>query len=536
MAMTVERATDRESEVLEVDALIVGAGVAGLYAAYRLRGLGLSFRGVEAGEDVGGTWYWNRYPGCRCDVPTIEYSYSFDEELEQEWSFPETMSAQPEIERYLNHVADRHELRPHFVFGTRVTSVVFDDSTSRWHVETDRGDRYTARWCILATGSLSAPNFPDIPGVDTFAGEKVHTGLWPRGGVDLAGKRVGIIGTGSSGIQAIPHLAAAAEHLTVFQRTPNYAFPAQVTPTDPDFEAYVKEHYRELRELQRTSAIGVSGMTRRTDDGEEQGLGAGALTGFSALADPELNKNMQELFAGLVRSRVNDPEVAEALIPKDYPVGCKRLVVEIGYYETYNRDNVTLVDLRKGGITEITATGVSTEQGDFELDVLVFATGFDAITGPLTRIDIRGRDGVSLKEKWAEGPRAYLGLVTAGFPNLFLVTGPGSPSVLSNMMVSIEQHVDFIADAIAYMRAEDLASMDADEAAEEEWIGHVNEVAVGTPFTAPSCNSWYLGANIEGKTRVFMPYVGGVGRYRETCDEIVEDGYRGFLLEPVAVD
>ncbi|MDP1821201.1 MAG: NAD(P)/FAD-dependent oxidoreductase [Acidimicrobiales bacterium] len=520
----------RTPERLDVDVVIVGAGIAGLYAVHRFRALGLSLRGIEAGDEVGGTWYWNRYPGCRCDVPTVEYSYSFDEELEQEWSFPETMSAQPEIEKYVNHVADRHDLRREFVFGTRVTSAVFDDDANRWMVETDRGDQYVATWCVMATGSLSAPNFPQIPGIDTFTGDMVHTGLWPREGVDLQGKRVGIIGTGSSGIQSIPHLAAAAEHLTIFQRTPNYAVPAAVTPTDPNFEAQIKQNYRKVRDMQRTSAIGISGFTHVGPDGQEQGLGFGALAGFSALSDPELNKSMQQFFADLVRSRVNDPEIADALIPTDYPVGCKRLVVEIDYFETYNRDNVTLVDLRKGGIEAITPTGVTTAQGEFDVDVLVFATGFDAMTGPLTRIDIRGRGGRTLADKWAGGPRAYLGLVSEGFPNMFLITGPGSPSVLSNMIVSIEQHVDFVTDTITYMRANGTATIDTTDDAEESWAEHVNEVAIGTPFTAPSCNSWYLGANIEGKTRVFMPYVGGVGRYRETCDEVVRDGYRGFEL------
>jgi cyclohexanone monooxygenase len=505
---------------------------------HRLRGLGLRVRGIEAGEGVGGTWYWNRYPGCRCDVPTIEYSYSFDAELEQEWTFPETMSAQPEIERYLNHVADRFDLRRHFRFGTRVTAATFDEDAGRWIVETNLGDRYAVRWCVMATGSLSAPNLPAIPGIDAFAGSIVHTGRWPREGVGLRGKRVGVIGTGSSGTQAIPRIAEVAAELTVFQRTPNYAFPVRVTAMDPDFESYVKANYRELRALQRSSKFGVSGFTRPASDGNgaPQAVGAGAFADLGVLSDPAINQQLQDVFARMVRKRVNDQSTADALIPTDYPIGCKRPVIEVGYYETFNQENVTLVDLRRGGITKVTATGVRTEQGDYQCDVLVFATGFDALTGPLTRIDVRGRDGRSLCEKWANGPRAYLGLVTAGFPNLFLITGPGSPSVLSNMVVSIEQHVDWITQAIDHLRSNGVALLDADPAAEDDWVEHVHDVAQGTHWTAPSCNSWYLGANIEGKARVFMPYVGGVAQYRATCAEVANDGYRGFVLTPSTAD
>jgi cyclohexanone monooxygenase len=527
----------RNAENREVDAVVVGAGVAGLYAMYRLRGLGLNVVGIEAADGVGGTWFWNRYPGCRCDVPTIEYSYSFDESLEQEWTFPETMSAQPDIENYLNHVADRFDLRRDFRFGTRVEAATFDESSDRWVVETDHGDRYTASWCVMATGSLSAPNRPPIPGIDDYSGTMVHTGLWPREGVDLEGKRVGIIGTGSSGMQSIPHLARAASHLTVFQRTPNYSFPGQVEPVDAELSEYVKANYRELRQMQRTSGAGISGMTMPTADGRERAVGAGVFSGQNSNSGTvdrakmaEMLTKMEESFARMVRKRVHDPEVAESLIPKDYRLGCKRLVVEIDYFETYNRDNVTLVDLRKGGITEITPTSVRTEQGEHEIDVLVMATGFDALTGPLTRIAVRGRRGRLLADEWREGPRAYLGLMVEGFPNLFMVTGPGSPSVLSNMVVSIEQHVDWLADAIAAHRQSGVTTMEPTAEAQEEWLDHVHEVSVGTPYTAPSCNSWYIGANIAGKPRVILPYTGGVGKYREVCDEVAAEGYRGFVL------
>jgi cation diffusion facilitator CzcD-associated flavoprotein CzcO len=524
--------SDRAPETADLDVVIVGAGVAGLYAAYRFRELGLTLQGVEAGSAVGGTWFWNRYPGCRCDVPTVEYSYGFDPALEQEWSFAESMSTQPEIERYLNHVADRHDLRPCFHFNTRVLAATYDDAAGKWLVETDRGDTYTATWCVMATGALSAPNLPDIPGLSTFEGEVVHTGTWPRDGVDVVGKRVGVIGTGSSGVQSIPFLAAAAEHLTVFQRTPNYVFPANVTPTDPRFEAYIKEHYRELRAKQRTSPMGVSHLEIPAEDGGTTTVGGGALTGeYAAFSDPEFQTRMRRSFEKMVRKRVHDAEVAETLIPVDYPVACKRLILETNYFETYNRDNVTLVDVRNGAITQITPSGVSTERGDHELDVLVFATGFDALTGPVTRIDVRGRGGATLKEKWAHGPSAYLGLVSAGFPNMFLITGPGSPSVLSNMVVSCEHHVDFAAELVQYARSNGTRTIDADPASEVDWMDQVHEAAQGTPLTAPNCNSWYLGSNIYGKARAILPYAGGFGKYVAICAAIADDGYRGFRLD-----
>jgi cyclohexanone monooxygenase len=389
----------------------------------------------------------------------------------------------------------------------------------------------------MATGSLSAPNVPPIPGIDEFAGTLVHTGLWPREGVDLEGKRVGIIGTGSSGMQAIPHLARAASHLTVFQRTPNYSFSAQVEPVDGELWEYVKQNYRELRQMQRSSAAGISGMSMPLPDGTSRPVGSGVFagqTGNRGSVDraqlTAMLEKLEESFARMVRKRVHDPEVAESLIPKDYRLGCKRLVIEIGYYETFNRDNDTLVDLRKGGIRSVTPTAVRTEQGDFELDVLILATGFDALTGPLTRIAVRGRDGRLLADEWQDGPRAYLGLMTEGFPNVFMVTGPGSPSVLSNMVVSIEQHVDFIADAIASHRAAGITRMEPTADAQDQWLDHVREVSVGTPYTAPSCNSWYVGANIAGKPRVILPYTGGVGQYREICEYVAADGYRGFAL------
>lgn len=539
MAMTASNETfegiaDRAAELREVEVVLVGAGVSGLYAAYKLRQAGIPFQGLEAGDGVGGTWFWNRYPGCRCDSPSIEYSYGFDPEIEQEWCFTETMELQPRIEEYLNFVADRHDLRGHFHFSTKVLSAVYDETARRWTVETDRGDVYSARWCVMAIGALSAPNLPDIPGRDSFQGVLVHTGLWPRDGVELEGKRVGVIGTGSSGIQAIPKIAEVTEHLTVFQRTPGYAMPANVTPMDPEFEAAVKARYRDLRKLQRASKLGISGfvLNSGTQGAATQAVGEGALPDLTAFADPETNRKMRKTLAEMVRDRVRDPEVAEALIPKDYPFGCKRLVLETNYYETFNRENVRLLDLTKGGIIEITPSGVRTEQGDVELDVLVFATGYDALTGPATRIDIRGRGGRSLKEKWAEGPRSYLGLVSAGFPNMFFIHGPGSPSVLTNMITASETQVELITQIIEDLRARRIVEVNATAEAEDDWIDHVADVAEGTQYTAPDCRSWYLGANIQGKRRIFMPYLGGLGPYQETCEARVADNYRGFTLMP----
>jgi cyclohexanone monooxygenase len=522
-------ATQAVTDAPEVEVLVVGAGVAGLYAAYQLRRAGIDFQGIEMAGGVGGTWFWNRYPGCRCDIPTIEYSYSFDPELEQEWSFPETMSTQPEIERYVNHVADRHDLRRHFIFNTRVAAATFDETRLRWQVETDTGGRFDARWCIMATGSLSAPNFPKIPGIDRFAGLKVHTGLWPREGMDLEGRRVGVVGTGSSAVQSIPHMAKVASHLTVFQRTPGYSFPANVTETDRDFEAYVKEHYRQLRQMQRNSPKGLSGFARTNVEGI-QAVGGGALADAHTFAAPDVQARTQAFFAEMVRRRVQSPETAESLIPTDYPVGCKRIILEIDYFETYNRDNVSLVDLRKGGILEITEKGVRTEQGDFDLDVLVFATGFDALTGPLTRIDVLGRGGLNLRDAWANGPRAYLGLMASSFPNLFIITGPGSPSVVTNMVVAIEQHVELVTELISRFGREGVLVADVDPEAESAWLDHVTEAGEGTPYTHPNCYSWYLGSNIEGKRRTLLPYLGGFNRYRDICQAVLADGYRGFRL------
>jgi cyclohexanone monooxygenase len=534
-----------------LDVVVVGAGFAGMYAIWKLRQAGLALRVIEAGRDVGGTWYWNRYPGARCDITSMEYSYSFSDELQQDWEWTEIMAAQPEILRYANHVADRFDLREHIDFNTRVTAARYLEEDNLWEVETDTGQAWRARFCIMATGCLSVPNTPVIEGQETFAGEVYHTGNWPPEGVGFSGKTVGIIGTGSSGVQAIPVIAREAKHLTVLQRTPNYNMPANNAPLPDDYRERIKSHYQEVREAQRQAPIGVSEFSRglgglgsypepqesilgTTAEERQQALGE---FGFEAIRHyndialtPEANELACEMYREQVRRVVKDPETAEGLMPQDYPFGCKRPVIDIGYYETFNRDNVTLVDLRRGGIERITPTGVETAQGSFEFDILIYATGFDAMTGALLKMDIRGREGRTLAEHWAHGPKTYLGLQMVGFPNLFTVTGPGSPSVLSNMLVSIEQHVDWINDCINFLDQTGAQTIEPTEEAEDAWVRHVFEVADGTMLTAESCNSWYLGANIPGKPRIFMPYVAGVGTYRQVCDGVVADGYRGFAI------
>ncbi|HUZ00110.1 MAG TPA: NAD(P)/FAD-dependent oxidoreductase [Thermomicrobiaceae bacterium] len=526
----------------EFDAVIVGAGIAGLYMLHRLRGLGLWARVYEAGDGVGGTWYWNRYPGARCDIETLDYSYSFSDELQQEWHWSERYAGQAEILRYINHVADRFDLRRDIRFETRVTAAHFDEATNRWLVATDRGERIAARFCIMAVGCLSTAQVPAFPGRDSFRGPRYHTGNWPHQPVDFSGQRVGIIGTGASAIQAIPMIARQAAHLFVFQRTPNFAFPARNGPLDPDYERWVKAHYTEFRREARESRGGFvverneqSALEATPEEREreyerrwEHG-GFGFTSAFAdLLTDRDANETAAAFHRAKIREIVHDPAVAERLCPRDHPVGTKRLPLDTDYYETYNRGNVTLIDIRTAPIEAITPTGLRTRDAAYELDSLVFATGFDAMTGPLFAVDIRGRGGCALKEKWAAGPRTYLGIASAGFPNLFMITGPGSPSVLSNMMVSIEQHVDWVAGCLDYLCERGLQGIEASVAAEDAWVEHVNEVANRTLY--PRANSWYMGANIPGKPRVFMPYVGGVGHYRQLCDEIAAKDYEGFTL------
>jgi cyclohexanone monooxygenase len=471
------------------------------------------------------------------------YSYSFSEELEQEWQWTERYPTQPEILRYLNHVADRFDLRKDIQLETRVTAAHYDEDANRWTVTTVDGASYAARYLVTAAGCLSTWQVPKFKGLDSFRGDWHHTGNWPKQGVEFSGKRVGVIGTGSTGIQAIPQVARQADHVTVFQRTPNYSIPAHNRPLDPEEERAMKARYREHRKAARESFFGVPfaiGETsaldatpeerQRTYEERWQIGGFPILGSFADLfVDERANETVADFVRTKIRETVKDPETAALLCPRDYPLGTKRICVDIDYFETYNRDNVELVSVRDNPIAEITPTGLRLEDGqEFELDAIVFATGFDALTGALTSIDIRGRDGVKLKEKWEHGPRTYLGVSVAGFPNMFTITGPGSPSVLSNMVVSIEQHVDWIADAIAYADGHGFAAMEATPEAEDRWVDHVNEVANATLY--PRANSWYIGANIPGKPRVFMPYVGGVGPYRQQCDEVAAKGYQGFDL------
>ena len=530
----------------DFDAVIIGAGFAGMYMLHRLRGKGFTARVIEAGKGVGGTWYWNRYPGARCDVESVQYSYQFLRELEQEWEWTERYATQPEILRYANHVADRYDLRRDMQFETRVTKAAFDETANAWIVETDpvgekRADRIAARYVITAMGCLSSPNTPNIPGLADFEGPTYHTGSWPHEGVDFSAKTVGVVGTGSSAIQSIPIMARQASHLTVFQRTANYTIPAHNRPLDPAYVRQVKATYPEMRKrakslpagidlaINMASAIETPPQERRRQYEERWTYGGlGFMASFSdLLLNDQSNKTAADFVRSKIREVVKDPKTAEILSPRNI-IGCKRLCVDTGYWETFNRPNVTLVDISDQPIERITATGLRAKGQDYTFDCLVLATGFDAMTGALLKVDIRGRGGVSLRDKWSEGPRTYLGLTVVGFPNLFTITGPGSPSVLTNMLPSIEQHVDWIADCLEALRGRDVHVIEPVEKAEEFWSGQVGNAANIT--LRSTCSSWYVGANIPGKPRVFMPYIGGLPAYIEQCEAVVKGGYEGFAL------
>jgi len=524
----------------EIDALIVGAGFAGLYMLHKLRELGFRVQVIEAGAGVGGTWFWNHYPGARCDIPSIEYSYSFSPELEREWRWTERYATQPEILSYLNHVADRFDLRRDIRFETRVTAAEWDEDHARWTATLDDGGTISAPYLILATGALSAPKTPDLPGLDGFAGDVLHTALWSDA-VAIESKCVAIFGTGSSGIQVIPQLAARAAQLTVFQRTPNFAVPAGNHPLSEEQLAQAAATLARDREAARRSALGFFSVPRagsakaqspaaRAQRFEEQwGAGTtGMLLAYEDLLfDLESNGHAAQFIRDKIAAIVRDPEKTRKITPTGYPLGARRMCSEIGFYETMAKDNVALVDVREDPVVSVEGDAIVTRSGRHPVDVIVFATGFDACVGAIRAIDIRGRDNVSLRAEWDKGPRAYLGLAIAGFPNLFTITGPGSPSVLSNVVLSIEQHVEWIARCLSDLRARGGAIIEADADAEQSWMAHADEVAHQTLF--PLADSWYKGRTRDGR-EVFMPYVGGVGAYRAKCDAVAGSGYAGFTI------
>ena len=524
------------------DAIIVGAGFAGLYLLHTLRARGMRVRVIEAAAGVGGTWYWNRYPGARCDVVSVDYSFSFSEEIQQQWIWTEKFAAQPEILRYIEFVADTLDLRRDIQFNTRVEAMIYDQTARRWAVSTSAGDRFTARFCIMATGCLSIPKDPDIPGLDQFAGRVFFTSRWPHEEIDFAGQTVGLIGTGSSGIQVAPEIAGRAERLLVFQRTPSFTLPARNTDLPEGFLDTVKSAYADRRAQARRHPAGhLRPLTKRTtfsyneaerDEAFEGAWQRGGLEIFGVfgdlLVDEAANAEVAKLLHQKINDAVADPVTAAALKPQG-ALGGRRICLDTAYYATFNRENVTLVDVLSDPIESVVADGVKTRDGHYRLDALVLATGFDAMTGALLKIDIRGRGGVQLRQKWSGGPVSYLGIAVEGFPNLFTITGPGSPSVLTNVVAAIEQHVEWLAKLIDHMDREGLETAEADPAAEQAWVRHVFDLAA--PTLMMTANSWYLGANVPGKPRVFMPYVGGLDAYRDQAESIAQDGYPGFRFD-----
>lgn len=543
--MTVPSTTDQQT----FDAIVVGAGFSGLYCLHRLRELGLRVAVLEKAHNVGGTWLFNRYPGARCDIESIEYSYSFSDDIQQEWVWTETMPAQPEIEAYLNFVADRLDLRRDIRFHTTVVGMAFDEDAAEWTVQTEAGESYVATFVVGATGILSVPLEPSIPGMESFAGASLYTSRWPDGGVDLSGRRVGVVGTGSTGVQMIPVVAREALHLTVFQRSPAYTLPWHVRAFEPGELEELKARYPEIRAAQREHPVGAARLSafsvlldmlsrpplKSASDEErlravdEDGI-MGALNWGDLFFDIEANQMAATLYGRAVARLVDDPATARALTPS-HPFACKRPIIDQGYYETFNRDNVTLVDLRADPIVSVRPRGIETSHGRHDLDVIVYATGFDAMTGALSRIDVRGRGGVSLREFWAEeGPLSYLGMAVAGFPNLFTIQGPGSPSAASNFVAALEQNVEWIGDCITHLRDRGYRTIEALQAAQQDWIDEATALVAPTVLVHPSCSSWYNGGNVPGKKRMYMGYTAGIPEYRRRCDEIAAAGYTGFEL------
>lgn len=547
--MTLQKKSEPDCSIsTDYDVVVVGAGFAGLYLLHRLRRLGMRVKVLEAGDDVGGTWYWNRYLGARCDVESIEYSYSFSEELQQEWQWSERYASQPEILRYIHHVADRFDLRRDVILNTRIAKAKFYPDSEQWRIDTQDEKRITSRFFIMASGNLSEARLPDIPGIKDFHGKCFHTSAWPKEPVDFNGLRVGIIGTGSTGIQVIPRVAEQAKHLYVFQRTANYSIPLRNGPQDKKVEQDVKLRYAQLRKQARESPSGVAGFNVPTqsalDVSAEQREaayqqrwdwgGIGLTRSFNdILFNKEANKTASDFVVRKMREIVRDPKVADLLTPI-YPIGTKRLCADTGYYQTFNRYNVTLVDIRNNPLVSIRGNTLYTKENHYEIDALILATGFDAMTGALMAVDIGVENGPSLRDLWVDGPKAYLGLMVAGLPNFFTVTGPGSPSVLSNVVVSIEQHVDFITDCLTYMSKRGLSRIDANLQAQNDWTQHVTDLASKSLLATAA--SWYTGANVPGKPRIFMPYMGGVGVFRAHCEEVASQGYTGFSFSKAKTD
>ena len=526
--------------VEQFDAIVIGAGLTGLYQLYRLRQLGLSVRTYEDGSGVGGTWYWNRYPGCRFDSESETYGYSWSEELLQEWDWKEHFSGQPENERYLNYVADKFDLRRDIQFNSRVASAVYDERENRWEIQLESGQRARAQFLVTAAGILSARYMPPFAGIESFKGESYHTSRWPKERVDFSGKRVGVVGTGATAVQLIPIIAKEVDHLTVFQRTPNYCGPLRNSLVDPETQSQFKASYPEIHKICRETPAGFrydfdprSAMEVPREERLALYEELWALPGFKKwlgnfhdiMTNREANEDFAEFVRNKIRERVKDPVVAEKLAPKDHPFGSKRIPLETEYYEAYNRDNVLLVDIRETPIECITPKGIKTSDTEYEFDVIIYATGFDAVTGALTSMDIRGEGGQTLKDKWAEGPRTYLGIQTAGFPNLFIATN----SAFCNYTVCAETIVEWISDCIHYVREQDFTRIAVTPQAEEEWVEHANELLEGSLLT--EADSWFVGANIPGKKRVFLLYANTAPEYRKKCAEVAANGYEGFVLQ-----
>jgi len=528
----------KDNMTTAADVLVIGAGFAGLYAVHMLRNEGFSVIGVEAGDEVGGTWYWNRYPGARCDIPSLAYSYTWSPELRRDWRWSEKYATQPEILKYINHVADRFDLRSAYRFNTRVQSAVFDSGSAHWRIMTDTGEEISARFVLLATGNLSVPNTPRIEGLGDFAGPVYHTGRWPKHQVDFSGLRVGVVGTGSSGVQAIPLIAQQAQKLVVFQRTPNFSVPAHNGPlTEEDHREFERNFPQFRQSMEEFGRVPLTAYDAAVPSKEEQWKryselwergGASFLTVYpNLLTNREVNEGVSAFVREKIRSIVKDPETAEALCGMTSPFGVKRVCIDSNYFQTFNRPNVRLVNLRRQPIERVTRTGVQTVGEHHDFDALVLATGYDAMTGAILAIDIRGKDGRQMRKSWENGPRSYLGLMVAGYPNLFTITGPGSPSVIGNVLHHGEHHIELVTLLLLHARTKGKTTIDVQESSQDEWMQHVQDVASKTLF--PSAHSWYLGSNIPGKPRVFMPYVGE--GYRKTCAAIVADGYRGFRFE-----